>query len=666
MVLPSNTQRIDQLEQGIADLRASLSTEVATAVEKAIRTLQESLAAQIATSLEKATQQLREEVAKARERSGGGGGFLGARENRDGGDRNDVGEDDGDGFGGGFRGGGNWRAKKLDLPVFTGNNPDGWILRAERFFQFYRLTEEEKIEAAVVSLDGDALLWYQWENRRRPISRWPDMKWMLLRRFREAALGSLHEQWLSHEQDGGVLEYRRRFIELLAEGIPESIAQAQFVSKLKEEIKNEVRIMGPRSLDHAMELAIQIEEKLNHRPKKRWESKPGPLHSFNPATNSAKPTYSYHPPALPYHTQGTSPAQSQYSSTSINSPNSLTSQNKPKTHLPIAKPFGEIRRLSEKELQFKRANGLCFRCDDKWVAGHRCKNKELSILLGHEEDEIEYGYLEDNVHTDPPDNPQPDPTPPEISLNSVMGISSPRTMKMEGAIHGHKVIVMVDPGATHNFISLNTVKRLQIPVTSTQPFGVSLGTGAEIQGRGECKGVPLIIQGTLVCEDYLPLHLGNSDVILGIQWLEKLGTMVTNWRTQTLQYKDGSHTITLQGNPALSRSGVSLKAMFRTLKKEGSGYWVEFNQVATTKESASHDVPASLQPLLSSYNQRYHATVTVLHAFTKNPETIAREADIVVAAVGMPNLVRGSWLKPGAVVIDVGTYPVEGIIYHSC
>lgn len=57
--------------------------------------------------------------------------------------------------------------------------------------------------------------------------------------------------------------------------------------------------------------------------------------------------------------------------------------------------------------------------------------------------------------------------------------------------------------------------------------------------------------------------------------------------------------------------------------------------------------------------QRYHATVTVLHAFTKNPERIAREADIVVAAVGMPNLVSGNWLKPGSVVIDVGTYPVE-------
>ncbi|KAI3472960.1 hypothetical protein Pfo_030357 [Paulownia fortunei] len=57
--------------------------------------------------------------------------------------------------------------------------------------------------------------------------------------------------------------------------------------------------------------------------------------------------------------------------------------------------------------------------------------------------------------------------------------------------------------------------------------------------------------------------------------------------------------------------------------------------------------------------QRHHATVTVLHAFTKNPEKIAREADILVTAAGVPNLVRGSWLKPGAVIVDVGTNPVE-------
>ncbi|KAF5750699.1 putative methylenetetrahydrofolate dehydrogenase [Tripterygium wilfordii] len=59
--------------------------------------------------------------------------------------------------------------------------------------------------------------------------------------------------------------------------------------------------------------------------------------------------------------------------------------------------------------------------------------------------------------------------------------------------------------------------------------------------------------------------------------------------------------------------------------------------------------------------QRHHATVSTVHAFTKDPERITCEADIVVAAAGVPNLVRGNWLKPGAVVIDVGTCPVEDV-----
>ncbi|KAL8099330.1 hypothetical protein AgCh_031837 [Apium graveolens] len=112
-------------------------------------------------------------------------------------------------------GGPNWRFKKLDLPTFEGVNPDGWILRAERYFKFYRLTEEEQVEAAVVSLDGAALLWYQWEHGRRPIHRWEELKGMLLRQFRPTSAGSLHEQWLDHYQTTDVVEYRRRFIELM-------------------------------------------------------------------------------------------------------------------------------------------------------------------------------------------------------------------------------------------------------------------------------------------------------------------------------------------------------------------------------------------------------------------------------------------------------------------
>ncbi|XP_060203186.1 bifunctional protein FolD 1, mitochondrial-like isoform X2 [Lycium barbarum] len=57
--------------------------------------------------------------------------------------------------------------------------------------------------------------------------------------------------------------------------------------------------------------------------------------------------------------------------------------------------------------------------------------------------------------------------------------------------------------------------------------------------------------------------------------------------------------------------------------------------------------------------QRHHATVSIVHAYSDNPEIIAREADILIAAAGVPNLVRGSWIKPGAVVLDVGINPIE-------
>lgn len=49
----------------------------------------------------------------------------------------------------------------------------------------------------------------------------------------------------------------------------------------------------------------------------------------------------------------------------------------------------------------------------------------------------------------------------------------------------------------------------------------------------------------------------------------------------------------------------------------------------------------------------------MVHSYTKNPEEITRQADIIISATGVANLVRGNWIKPGAVVIDVGINPVD-------
>jgi methylenetetrahydrofolate dehydrogenase (NADP+) / methenyltetrahydrofolate cyclohydrolase len=55
-----------------------------------------------------------------------------------------------------------------------------------------------------------------------------------------------------------------------------------------------------------------------------------------------------------------------------------------------------------------------------------------------------------------------------------------------------------------------------------------------------------------------------------------------------------------------------------------------------------------------------HCTVTVAHSRSRDLPALARRADILVAAVGQPEMVRGDWIKPGAIVIDVGVNRVPG------
>ena len=51
---------------------------------------------------------------------------------------------------------------------------------------------------------------------------------------------------------------------------------------------------------------------------------------------------------------------------------------------------------------------------------------------------------------------------------------------------------------------------------------------------------------------------------------------------------------------------------------------------------------------------RENCTVTIAHSRTRNIENVVKGADLLIAAVGIPEMVRGDWLKPGAIVIDVG------------
>ena len=78
-----------------------------------------------------------------------------------------------------------------------------------------------------------------------------------------------------------------------------------------------------------------------------------------------------------------------------------------------------------------------------------------------------------------------------------------------------------------------------------------------------------------------------------------------------------------------------------------------FSEFAELREVRRAGADAALLLLRES------CTVTIAHSRTRDLPEVVRRADIVVAAVGRPNMVTGAWLKPGATVIDVGINRTE-------
>ncbi|KAA0057273.1 hypothetical protein IC582_010045 [Cucumis melo] len=106
--------------------------------------------------------------------------------------------------------------KKVKMPVFSGEDPDSWLFRAEKYFQIHKLTESEKILVFTISFDGPALNWYRSQEERDKFLSWANLKERLLIRFRSSRDGTLLGKFLRIKQETTVEEYRNLFDKLVA------------------------------------------------------------------------------------------------------------------------------------------------------------------------------------------------------------------------------------------------------------------------------------------------------------------------------------------------------------------------------------------------------------------------------------------------------------------
>ncbi|XP_057445430.1 uncharacterized protein LOC130737629 [Lotus japonicus] len=107
------------------------------------------------------------------------------------------------------RTGSKWR--KLEIPVFGGDDAFGWVQKLERYFQLREVTEEEKMQATLLALEGKALSWFQWWERCNPRPSWEAFKVAVVRRFQPAMMQNPFELLLSLKQTDTVEVFVEEF-----------------------------------------------------------------------------------------------------------------------------------------------------------------------------------------------------------------------------------------------------------------------------------------------------------------------------------------------------------------------------------------------------------------------------------------------------------------------
>lgn len=103
------------------------------------------------------------------------------------------------------------RWRKLEISIFSGDDALGWTQRLERYFSLREVSEDERMQATVVALEGRVLSLFQWWERCNSSPTWESFKLAVVRRFQPSMIQNPFELLLSLKQLSTVDVYVEEF-----------------------------------------------------------------------------------------------------------------------------------------------------------------------------------------------------------------------------------------------------------------------------------------------------------------------------------------------------------------------------------------------------------------------------------------------------------------------
>jgi transposase InsO family protein len=419
------------------------------------------------------------------------------------------------------------RLPKMDFPKFTGANPKLWLSRCEDHFEMYSVEPSMWVRVARGHMAETAELWLQSVEDTVRTASWRTFCLMVLERFGKDHHELLIRQLFNIHMSGTVSEYITEYTKIVEQLIaygkhtdPIYFAM-RFVDGLRDDIRQAVHMHRPSTLDSACSLALLQEEMAESG--KHWNVRRtdqyggikhvprGPPH-LPPPPRPDKPVLPGHPPVI----EG-------------------------------RRGRGVDDKLTALR-DYRRARGLCYRCGEKWSRDHRC-SEQIALHVLQETwdlcnpDDLEYEEIA-------ADGDQLAQCCVTISVAATQGIQASRTIQFQGELQGKSVVILLDSGSSHSFVSESLAVSLSGTLSRSAAVWVQVADGAKIRCDTQLTDAVWSVQGLQFTSTLKIFPLTTFDMILGMDWLEQYSPMKIHWLEKWIQFPYASDWAVIRGDGA--------------------------------------------------------------------------------------------------------------------
>ncbi|KAL5717940.1 hypothetical protein ACHQM5_010889 [Ranunculus cassubicifolius] len=355
---------------------------------------------------------------------------------------------------------------RVEFPKFNGTQVRNWLQKTNRFFLLHPMEDQQKVLYASLNFSDVTDSWFQTDASRFAELSWHDFSTLIQHRFSEELSENIIGEFKLLSQKGSILEYQQQYEQLQPlvllqnPGLTEQYFIDNCIAGLQKDIRHAVQMFYPTSVQSVFALARLQEANLSTRGKYRG----------NKLYSHSNSVYSNYKPSSSFPPYGLNPVVSK-NDDGTGSSDIIAARNN------YGQPQG--RKLTPVKIQERRCKGLCFNCDETWSVKHKCKAKQLFLIVGDSEDNTE---LSDTASVpEPSDNSAPMiKSDIAISLNALSGNVSYQTMLLKGKVKNRTLTMLVDTGSTHNFLDANTAKALGCSYSDTPAHQVVVAGGSHL------------------------------------------------------------------------------------------------------------------------------------------------------------------------------------------